>query len=261
MADYQCIILGTKSERLRHSQQEADEQKPRRACARSDQPGTVTSNPDVVWEHTSLGCMEKRFVLGDLRSLCCRSLCTGAVLCRQSTCKNKNKRRKARIGKSTSTSTSFRPTVARAPEQRGERKKRRVNKEGQDLPCPPLCTLSQTGRPSCPGGRLATQRTARPETFPTCSCDRLGMRLVPKGRDQLGKVQYLQQLGSLGCRDSQGADALQPHPIPRSRLGAAAIIQGVHRITYLSIMYPDTCIVPAGQQKGVNHKLETQVRR
>lgn len=29
---------------------------------------------------------------------------------------------------------------------------------------------------------------------------------------------------------SQGADALQAHPIPRSRLGAAAIIQGVHRI-------------------------------
>lgn len=92
----------------------------------------------------------------------------------------------------------------RSTSPRAERrtKKRRVNKEGQDLLCPPLCTaLSQTGRPSCPGGGLATQRTARPETFPTCSCDRLGMRLVPKGRDQLGKVQHLQQLGSLGCRE------------------------------------------------------------
>lgn len=150
-------------EKRKTASQQADEQKPRRACARSDQPGTVTSNHDVVWKHTSLGCMEKRFVLGDLRSLCCRSLCTGAVLCRQSTCKNKNKRRKARIGKSTSTSTSFRPTVARALEQRGERKKRRVNKEGQDLLCPPLCTLFQTGRPSCPGGRLGDWLPSAPQ--------------------------------------------------------------------------------------------------
>lgn len=67
-------ILGT--ERTNDRQRRSGTNKPRRACARSNQAGTVTSNM-LLCGTSPWGCVEKRFVLGDLRSRSCRSLCTG----------------------------------------------------------------------------------------------------------------------------------------------------------------------------------------
>ena len=190
--------------------------------------------------------MEKRFVLGDLRSLCCRSLSIGRYT--RWTVKNKNK--KERMGKKSTSTSRLRPDGPARASSKRRREKRRDNKDGQDLPWSCLLRLAlshRDGTAQLPRSRLPRANDPRP--LPLVHAFASAGGSSRKGGPVLAAswARYLQQhlAGALRGAREQMRCCSPSHTDVAS--GAAAIKQGPASHN-LSIIYPVTCSLPAGQQ-------------